>query len=42
MAALVLLFILLALCAGSLSGRTPDSRDREYDLRPLIGRRSRP
>ena len=37
MAALVLLLFLLALGAASLTGRTADSRDRDYALGQVIG-----
>ena len=37
MAALLLLLLLLALGAASLTGRTADSRHPDYTLAPLVG-----
>jgi hypothetical protein len=41
MAAMVLLLILLAIGVATLTGRTPDSRDSDYNL-GLVSRRPRP
>ena len=41
MAALLLLLILLALGAASLTGRSADSRDPQYGIGPLLARRTR-
>jgi hypothetical protein len=42
MAALVILLFILALGAASLLGRTADSRNSDYTVGPVIGRRPRP
>ncbi len=41
MAALVLLLLILALGAASLTGRCADSRHDDFTMSPLVGRRSR-
>ena len=38
MAALLILLILLALGAATLTGRTADSRDAQYSVGPLLRR----